>query len=73
MIPPVIGLGCNVHNQRAVFDFPLLRLIEPLHHYAEMLERYRIIAGNYAVMENAVAVLSDLRNNVSYIYYGRTS
>lgn len=41
--------------------------------YAEMLERYRIIAGNYAVMENAVAVLSDLRNNVSYIYYGRFS
>ena len=37
----------------------------------ELLDRYRIIACNYAGMENAVAVLSDLRSNASYIYYGR--
>lgn len=36
---------------------------------AEMLNRYKDIARNYARMENAVAVLSDLRTNVSYIYY----
>ena len=35
-----------------------------------MLDRCRDIARNYARMENAVAVLSDLRSNVSYIYYG---
>ncbi|MCD7850294.1 MAG: helix-turn-helix transcriptional regulator [Parabacteroides sp.] len=38
--------------------------------YAEMLSKYKNIACNYARMENAIAVLSDLRANVSYIYYG---
>ena len=37
----------------------------------ELLNRYRIIACNYAEMENAIAVLSDLRSNASYIYYGK--
>lgn len=41
--------------------------------YSEMLSRYRYIAQNYARMENAVAVLSDLRTDVSYIYYGNFS
>lgn len=41
--------------------------------YAEMLNRYKDIARNYARMENAVTVLSDLRTNVSYIYYGSFS
>ena len=35
--------------------------------YAEMLDRYKDIACNYARMENAIAVLSDLRTNTSYI------
>ncbi len=39
----------------------------------ELLNKYKDIAGNYAQMENAVAVLSDLRANVSYIYYGSFS
>lgn len=39
--------------------------------YAELLNRYKAIACNYAHLENAIAVLSDLRTNVSYIYYGR--
>lgn len=38
--------------------------------YAEMLDRYKSIARNYAQMENAIAVLSDLRNNSGYIFYG---
>lgn len=38
--------------------------------YAEMLNRYKDVACNYARMENAIAVLSDLRTNVSHIYYG---
>lgn len=38
--------------------------------YAGQLRRYKDIASNYACMENAVAVLSDLRTNESYIYYG---
>ena len=41
------------------------------HPYAAILDRYREIAANYARMENAVAVLSDLRTKASYIYYGR--
>lgn len=41
--------------------------------YAEMLDRYKDIARNYARMENAIAVLSDLRTNASYIYYGNFS
>lgn len=41
--------------------------------YAEMLNRYKDIARNYARMENAVTVLSDLRTNASYIYYGSFS
>lgn len=41
--------------------------------YVELLDRYKNIARNYAQMENAIAVLSDLRTNESYIYYGRFS
>ena len=41
--------------------------------YTEFLNGYRDIAHNYARMENAIAVLSDLRTNVSYIYYGNFS
>ena len=39
--------------------------------YAELLNRYKAIACNYVHLENAIAVLSDLRTNVSYIYCGR--
>ncbi len=35
-----------------------------------LLARYKEVALNYALMENAVAVLSDLQVNVSHIYYG---
>ena len=38
--------------------------------YAEWLERYKTIACNYAQMENTIAVLSDMRDNASYVYYG---
>ncbi len=38
--------------------------------YTKMLDKYKDIACNYAQMENAIAVLSDLRTNESYIYYG---
>lgn len=38
--------------------------------YAEILDKYKEIARNYAQMENAIAVLSDMRTNSSYIYYG---
>lgn len=34
------------------------------------LERYKAAALCYAMTENAVAVLSDMRTNTSYIYYG---
>lgn len=38
--------------------------------YADMLGRYKGVALGYALLENAVAVLSDLRTDASYIYYG---
>ncbi|MDE5947533.1 MAG: helix-turn-helix transcriptional regulator [Prevotella sp.] len=41
--------------------------------YSELLDKYRCMACNYARMESAVAVLSDMRTNISYIYYGRFS
>ena len=34
------------------------------------LSRYKDAARNYALLENAIAVLSDLRTHESYIYYG---
>lgn len=36
-----------------------------------LLEKYLEAAQAYSVVENALAVLSDMRSNVSYIYYGR--
>ena len=36
-----------------------------------LTERYKTAARNYAFMENTVSVLSDLKSNVSHIYYGR--
>ena len=33
----------------------------------------RFIAKSYAMCENAIAVLSNLRTDKSHIYYGRTS
>ena len=35
--------------------------------------RLRLIAKSYAMCENSIAVLSNLRTDKSYIYYGRTS
>ena len=37
------------------------------------LEKYKKIASGYAEMENAVAVLSDMHTNISYVYYGHFS
>lgn len=37
---------------------------------APLLEQYRALADSYARLENAIAVLSDMRTNESYIYYG---
>ena len=34
------------------------------------LNEYKQIASTYARIENAIAVLSDMRTNISYIYYG---
>lgn len=39
--------------------------------HGETLQRYKRIARGYAVMENAIAVLSDLHTDESYIYYSR--
>lgn len=37
---------------------------------AVRLEEYKYIASVYARIENSIAVLSDMRTNASYIYYG---
>lgn len=39
----------------------------------EELNTYKQLAQQYARQENSIAVLSDLHNNVSYIYYGGVS
>lgn len=36
-------------------------------------DKYLDMASNYATIENAIAVLSDLRSNISHIYYGGSS
>lgn len=36
----------------------------------EDIDKYKIIAAGYAQTENAIAVLSDLKERVSHIYYG---
>ena len=37
------------------------------------IEKYLAIAAGYAVAENSIAVLSDLRDRRSHIFYGKTS
>ncbi len=44
---------------------------EQSHSYVHELETYRQIASHYAQIEQSIAVLSDLRMNQSYIYYGK--
>lgn len=39
----------------------------------EQLDKYRNIASAYAQIENAIAVLSDMKADMSYIYYGGIS
>lgn len=39
--------------------------------YSGQLERFKSIAAGYAAVESAIAVLSDLKANRSYIYYGK--
>lgn len=39
----------------------------------ELLEHYCGMARSYARIENAIAVLSDIRSNTSYIYYGKVA
>ncbi|WP_270722187.1 response regulator transcription factor [Bacteroides hominis] len=39
----------------------------------EELKEYKQIAYNYARIENAIVVLSDMHTNISYIYYGGTA
>ena len=37
---------------------------------SHLLSQYRVVANAYAKIENSVAVLSDLKSDKSYIYYG---
>lgn len=41
--------------------------------YSICLEEYKSLARMYAYNENAVAVLSDMKSNASYIYYGKVA
>lgn len=36
----------------------------------EVLEEYRTLARNYAGLENSLAVLSDMRTDISHLFYG---
>ncbi len=37
----------------------------------ELLVKYQQIAYGYTVVENSIAVLSDLKSNKSYVYNGK--
>lgn len=39
-------------------------------HISQYIDRYKAVAAGYAQTENAIAVLSDLKEHCSYIYYG---
>ena len=39
-------------------------------HSDDEIERCKLVAATYAATDNAVAVLSDLKEEMSYIYYG---
>jgi len=40
------------------------------HHLSIRLNEYMQIASNYAQIENSIAVLSDMKANTSYVFYG---
>lgn len=48
----------------------LLQDFENKDHISENLDRFKMLASGYARTENAIAVLSDLKECRSYIYYG---
>lgn len=52
-------------------DSFLLQDFESGDRISSELDRFKIFASGYARIENAIAVLSDLRDRTSYIYYGR--
>lgn len=58
-------------NNRDILDKEFSKLNfgsgQPL---AELLNTYKTVAHNYAQLENALAILSDLQANTSYIYFG---
>ena len=39
-------------------------------HSDDEIERFKLVAATYAATENSIAVLSDLKEEMSYIYYG---
>lgn len=58
-------------TDRKQLNHTLLRQdFEREHPQAAELERYKDMAANYARLEQAIAVLSDLRADASYAYYG---
>lgn len=54
----------QLNNELLTQDFP------PTPEQQSELDMYKKIARHYAMIENAIAVLSDMRSNTSYLYYG---
>lgn len=54
-----------LNSEFSAQDFSEVKISE------DMLNIYKDTARNYADIENAIAVLSDVKTNVSYIYYGK--
>lgn len=59
-------------NLKKELDYELLKQ-RFLEEELAKLDEYKQVAAHYARMENSIAVLSDMRANVSYIYYGKTA
>ncbi len=57
--------------QEALIDKLLKQVFDDSNNQHELLNEYMQVANIYSKIENSIVVLSDLKENKSYIYYGR--
>lgn len=60
-----------MENKKKISKTFISQEFKPEPFFSEKLEYYKNIAKQYAENENAIAVLSDLKSNKSYLYYGK--
>ena len=60
----------RMNTKRELNDKLLLQDFVGNDRLSESMDRFKLIAEGYSRIENAIAVLSDLKKRTSYIYYG---